>query len=157
MMMVRNKMLLVLVSLAVLAAASCDTDGGKVKEGRLIIVSTGREVIIPDTVNSVIALKAGAMRLLSYMEVTDLVSHVEESERRRNVPYLFAHPGLRDMPVIGAGNNYDTELLAAARTDLIIATYMSKHEADRVQRLSRKLYCLIMVILAAALITFLPP
>ncbi|MDZ7737861.1 MAG: ABC transporter substrate-binding protein [Bacteroidales bacterium] len=40
--------------------------------------------------------------------------------------------------MIGAGNNYDTELLAAARADLIIATYMSKHEADRVQRLSRK-------------------
>lgn len=137
MMMIRNKVLLVL-SLAVMAASSCDTDDGKVKEGRLVIDSTGRQVIIPDTVKSVIALKAGAMRLLSYIEVTDLVSHVEESERRRNVPYLFAHPGLRDMPVIGAGNNYDTELLAAARSDLIIATYMSKHEADRVQRLSRK-------------------
>ncbi|MDZ7737860.1 MAG: hypothetical protein U5K32_02080 [Bacteroidales bacterium] len=92
MMMVRNKMFLVLISLAVLAAGSCDTDGEKVKEGRLINDSTGREVIIPDTINSVIALKAGAMRLLSYMEVTDLVSHVEESERRRNVPTSLLIP-----------------------------------------------------------------
>ncbi|MFP4488450.1 MAG: ABC transporter substrate-binding protein [Bacteroidales bacterium] len=134
---IRKRVLLV-ISLAVLAAVSCNRDDGQLQEGRLITDSTGRKVTIPDTVSSVIALKSGALRLLSYMEVTDLVSHVEESERRRNVPYLFAHPRLRDMPVIGAGNNYDTELLAAARTDLIIATFMSKHEADRVQRVSRK-------------------
>jgi len=126
------------LSLAAMALTSCSTPERHENGGRLITDSTGRKVIIPDTVKRVIALKAGTMRLLSYMEVTDLVSHIEESERRRNVPYLFAHPGLREKPVIGAGNNYDTELLAAAQSDLIIATFMSKHEAGRVQRLSRK-------------------
>ena len=137
-MMIRNKVLLLVLFFAVLAVTSCGKQERQEAEGRLITDSTGRKVLIPDTIKRVIALKSGTMRLLSYMEVTDLVSHIEESERRRSVPYLFAHPGLREKPVIGAGNNYDTELLAAARSDLIIATFMSKHEAGRVQRLSRK-------------------
>lgn len=117
---------------------SCVSPGDNNSEGRLITDSTGRKVFIPDTVMSVIALKSGTMRLLSYMEVTHLVSHIEGSEQRRTVPYLFANPHLRDLPVIGAGNNYDTELLAAAQSDLIIATYLSGHEADRLQRITRK-------------------
>jgi iron complex transport system substrate-binding protein len=117
---------------------SCTALGDKVTEGRSITDSTGRRVVIPDTVNSVIALKSGTMRLLSYMRVTHLVSHIEGSEQRRTVPYLFANPHLRELPVIGAGNNYDPELLAAAQSDIIIATYLSGHEADRLQRITGK-------------------
>lgn len=117
---------------------SCTALGDKVTEGRSITDSTGRRVVIPDTVTSVIALKSGTMRLLSYMRVTHLVSHIEGSEQRRTVPYLFANPHLRELPVIGAGNNYDPELLAAAQSDIIIATYLSGHEADRLQRITGK-------------------
>lgn len=107
-------------------------------KGRIITDSAGRQITVPDTVRSVIALKSGTMRLLSYMKVTDLVSHIEGSEQRRNVLYLFANPHLRDLPVIGAGNNYDTELLTVAAPDLILATFMSPAEADRLQRLTRR-------------------
>ncbi|MCU0459032.1 MAG: ABC transporter substrate-binding protein [Bacteroidales bacterium] len=100
--------------------------------------SAGRKVTIPDTVRSVIALKSGTMRLLSYMKVTHLVSHIEGSEQKRNVLYLFANPHIRELPVIGAGNNYDTELLTIAAPDLILATFMSPREADRLQRLTRR-------------------
>ena len=130
--------LMALFMLACTILYSCGITGDNDIEGRLITDSTGRKVVIPDTVTSVIALKSGAMRLLSYMEVTHLVSHIEGSEQRRTVPYLFANPHLRDLPVIGAGNNYDTELLAAAKSDLIIGTFMSRHEADRLQRITRK-------------------
>jgi len=115
---------------------SCSGGASNNQNFRLIKDSMGREVIIPDTINSVIALKSGTMRLLSYMGVTELVSHIEGSEQRRNVPYLFANPHLRSLPVIGAGNNYDTELLASASSDLIIATFMSPQEADRLQNLT---------------------
>jgi len=107
-------------------------------DGRLITDSAGRQVTIPDTVKSVIALKSGTLRLVSYMKMTHLVSHIEGSEQRRNVLYLFANPHLRELPPIGAGNNYDTELLAAAAPDLILATFMSPHEADRLEQLTQK-------------------
>lgn len=121
-----------------LALAACSSGSRTSRAGRLITDYTGRNVMIPDTVLSVIALKSGTMRLLAYMGVTDRVSHIEGSEQRRNVPYLFANPHLRGLPVIGAGNNYDTELLADAGSDLIIATFMSTQEADRLQRLTGK-------------------
>ncbi len=126
-----------LALLMLVAAAACNHSPQE-RGGRVITDSAGRRVTIPDTVRSVIALKSGAMRLLSYMEVTGLVTHIEGSEQRRNVLYLFANPHLRELPVIGAGNNYDTELLAAAAPDLIIATYMPPREADRLQRLIRR-------------------
>jgi iron complex transport system substrate-binding protein len=132
----RIKVLIPLVAIIVLA--SCSPGNGISLEGRLITDYTGRSIVIPDTVHSVIALKSGTMRLLAYMGVTDRVSHIEGGEQRRNVPYLIANPHLRDLPVIGAGNHYDTELLAAAATDLIVATFMSPQEADRLQRLTRK-------------------
>ena len=112
--------LLALVSLvAMILMVSCSPGSRSGRAGRSITDYTGRNIMIPDTVRSVIALKSGTMRLLSYMGVTGMVSHIEGSEQRRNVPYLFANPHLRNLPVIGAGNNYDTELLAAAGSDLI--------------------------------------
>ncbi len=135
----RRSKLPIFLSLAfVMFLVSCSPGSRAGRDGRLITDYSGRNVMIPDTVRSVIALKAGTMRLLSYMGVTGRVSHIEGSEQRRNVPYLFANPHLRGLPVIGAGNNYDTELLAAAESDLIIATFMSTQEADRLQRLTGK-------------------
>ena len=134
-----NSKLPPLISLVVMMLiVSCSPGNRAGREGRSVTDYTGRSMMIPDTVRSVIALKSGTMRLLSYMGVTGMVSHIEGSEQRRNVPYLFANPHLRSLPVIGAGNNYDTELLAAAESDLILATFMSEQEADRLQRLTRK-------------------
>lgn len=129
--------MILLALLLLLAFNSCGSHG-QASDGRIITDSAGRTVTIPDTVRSVIALKSGTMRLLSYMKVTHLVSHIEGSEQKRNVLYLFANPHLRELPVIGAGNNYDTELLTVAAPDLILATFMSPQEADRLQRLTRR-------------------
>jgi len=128
---------MILIPLLSVVLFSCGSPR-QAAEGRIITDSAGRQVTIPDTVRSVIALKSGTMRLLSYMKVTHLVSHIEGSEQMRNVMYLFANPHLRELPVIGAGNNYDTELLAEAAPDLILATFMSTAEADRLQRLTRR-------------------
>ena len=126
------------IVLIMIILSSCSGGGGNIVGVRRIKDSAGREVTLPDTIRSVIALKSGTMRLLSYMGVTELVSHIEENEKRRNVPYLFANQHLRNLPVIGTGNNYDTELLASASSDLILATYMSSQEADRLQNLTKK-------------------
>ena len=136
--MIEHRVPALISLLIMLFLAACSSGNRAGRAGRLFTDHTGRNVIIPDTVRSVIALKSGTMRLLAYMGVTGRVSHIEGSEQRRNVPYLFANPHLRSLPVIGAGNNYDTELLAAAESDLILATFMSPQEADRVQRLTGK-------------------
>jgi len=85
-----------------------------------------------------IALRSGALRLICYMGMAEKVGYIEGNEKRRDVPYLMAYPGLREKDVIGAGNNYDTELLAASDAGLVVATFMSAAEADELQRSTSK-------------------
>ena len=100
---------------------------------REIIDMSGRKVIVPETINKIIALQSGALRLVSYLKATDLVVGVEENERRRQVPYLFANPELQELPIIGSGNAPDAELIASLRPDLILCTYFSIGDADELQ------------------------
>ncbi|MDZ7636495.1 MAG: hypothetical protein U5L72_19550 [Bacteroidales bacterium] len=117
--------------------SSCWTGNRTGREGRRITDYTGRSITIPDTVRSVIALKSGTMRLLSYMGVTGMVesSRGERAAAQRALP-LCQSPPQEPPGSTGAGNHYDTELLASAGSDLIIATFMSPQEADRLQRLT---------------------
>lgn len=126
------------IFLLALAMLSCSSNKENADHQRLIEDSTGRRVHMPDTLHSVVALRSGALRLLCYMGMAGHVAYIEGNETRRDVPYLMANPGLRDKPVIGAGNNYDSELLAAGNADLIIATFMSATEADELQKVTQK-------------------
>ncbi|MFO7621161.1 MAG: ABC transporter substrate-binding protein [Bacteroidales bacterium] len=119
-------------------ASSCLFQSGENPNKRSISDGCGRSVNLPDTVRSVIALKAGALRLLCYMDQADKAGYIEGNEKRRSAPYLSANPGLRELSIIGAGNNHDTELLAASNADLIIVTFMTCSEADKLQELTKK-------------------
>ncbi|MCF8235600.1 MAG: ABC transporter substrate-binding protein [Bacteroidales bacterium] len=94
----------------------------------------GREVMIPEKIETVIALRSGALRLLAYMDATDRVIAVEGNEKRRTVPYLFANPRLKELDVIGTGNLAEPELLAMHQPDLILTTYTTAGEAEELQQ-----------------------
>jgi iron complex transport system substrate-binding protein len=93
----------------------------------------GRKVLIPKKVNSIVALNAGMLRLVCWLDATEYVKGVEYNERRRNVPYLYANPELREKPIIGKGNAPDPELLLALAPDLILSTYITRSQADELQ------------------------
>ncbi|MFO7852370.1 MAG: ABC transporter substrate-binding protein [Bacteroidota bacterium] len=122
---------IIVIALLISSCLGADTYNNS---GRIIEDSEGRKVNVPDTIRSVIALRSGALRLVCYMDMADRVGYIEGNEKRRNVPYLMANPGLKEREIIGAGNNYDTELLAASNAGLIIATYMNRAEADDLQK-----------------------
>lgn len=126
------------IILLALVMISCGSHIENADNHRVLEDSSGRKVHLPDSLHSVVALRSGALRLLCYMGMAGRVAYIEGNETRRDVPYLMANPGLRDKPVIGAGNNFDTELLAASDADLIIATFMSSTEADELQRATQK-------------------
>ncbi len=117
---------------------SCLSSGMNEKDYRIIKDSEGRQVQVPDTLESVIAIRSGALRLICYMNMAGRVGYIEGNEKRRTVPYLMANPELTDKDAIGTGNYYDTELLAASDADIIIATYMTSPEADELQRTTGK-------------------
>ena len=93
----------------------------------------GRIVIIPKDVERVIALRAGALRMLTYLDGVELVAGIEEPERRADRPYLFAYPELRELLPVGPQMGGDPELLVAAAPDLIFLTFTSRGQADELQ------------------------
>ncbi len=94
----------------------------------------GREIYVPVNVNRIIGLRAGALRLLVYMDVADKVAGVEEIERRSRTPYIMAHPELSDLPLIGPSMGGDAELILKSQPDVIFITYTTKGEANALQR-----------------------
>ncbi|MDZ7740428.1 MAG: iron ABC transporter substrate-binding protein [Bacteroidota bacterium] len=123
---------IVLISIA-LMLFSCGSRDDKKPEGRMITDASGIEVMVPGEINSIIALRPGALRLLAYLGATDKVIAVEENEKRRTVPYLFANPHLKELPIIGSGNIAEPELLASYDPDIILATYLTPGEAAELQ------------------------
>jgi len=94
----------------------------------------GRKVMVPGQIEKVVGIGPGALRLLVYMQVTDKVVGVEEIERRTGRPYIFAHPELQKLPVIGPPFTGDPELIAASDPDVIFKTYTTRGEADELQK-----------------------
>ena len=132
------KLKALIIFTASMMVLSCHHQSESSRGSRSFTDSCGRIVRLPDTIGSVIALKSGALRLLSYLDLADRVSYIEGNEKRRSVPYLFANPHLRDLPVIGTGNNHDPELLAASSADIIVVTFMTCSEADKLQAVTKK-------------------
>lgn len=94
----------------------------------------GRTVEVPENVERIVGLEAGALRLITYLEATDLVVGVEEFEKRdRKRPYRLAHPELANLQSIGPIHGGDPELIAAARPDVIFWTYTTKGKANDLQ------------------------
>jgi len=100
----------------------------------------GRNVRIPSTVNSVIALGAGSLRLVSYLNATDMVIAVEDAGHGREkssydffslATYRIAFSGLRELPSIGSAENH--EGIIASNPDLIISSNVDVNQLDQLQ------------------------
>ena len=93
----------------------------------------GRQVAIPEEVSSVIGLRAGALRMLVYLDAIDQVAGIEEPERHADRPYLTAHPCLRDLPSVGPIMGGDAEMLVVNDPDVIFLTFTTAGQADDLQ------------------------
>lgn len=94
----------------------------------------GREVYVPSQVNRIVGLRAGALRLLVYMDAAGMVAGVEEFERRGTTPYAKVHPELALLPSVGPSMGGDAELIAEAQPDVIFITYTTTGDADALQQ-----------------------
>ena len=106
------------------------------KGGRLVCVNDmlGREIRVPQTVNRIVGLRAGALRLLVYMDVVDKIVGVEENEKRGRTPYAIAYPELSGLPLIGPPMGGDAELILKVQPDVIFITYTTKGDADALRQ-----------------------
>jgi len=95
-------------------------------ETQQIIDMTRRTVTVPSDIQRIIAINSGCLRLLTYMDASDMVCAVEEVEASSSGrPYAMAHPEYATLPVIGPAHGGDPELIAAQAPDVVF-----KQDAD---------------------------
>ncbi|MFA4719590.1 iron ABC transporter substrate-binding protein [Pyrococcus kukulkanii] len=98
----------------------------------------GRTVEVPKEVHRIVAAGPGCLRLIVYLNASDMVVGVEDFEKRFNFgrPYILAHPELKNLPTIGPGGPGklpNLEEIMKLKPDVIFMTYVDKKTADEIQ------------------------
>jgi iron complex transport system substrate-binding protein len=103
----------------------------------------GRNVTLPGKVERVVAIGPGMLRLVCYLNATNLLAGVEESETRwgftgRDYAMVYGE-AFKGLPAVGPGGPGKPpapELIIAAKPDVIIMSrlYCDFYDPDRLQR-----------------------
>lgn len=117
--------------------AGCTKPAESADDTRTINDSKGREVEVPEKVESVVCVGVGALRYTCYMESVDLVAGVEDCEVKPVISRLYNFVNidkLKDKPVIGTnGNPYPEEIIKLA-PDVIVMSQSASVDADDLQK-----------------------
>lgn len=133
-----------LVIAAALMLASCASEGDK--DTRKVRDLAGREVAVPEMVESVIPLGPGALRLVAYLGAVDKVVGIEDMEKRMaSTRYFRPYARILDeeffkLPVVGAGGPGklpDFESIILCRPDAIAAVSMELSQLKNMQAKTR--------------------
>ena len=103
---------------------------------RTITDSKGRQVEIPEKVESIVCVGVGALRYTCYMGATNLVVGVEDYETREGMSRLYNYVNFgkfKNLPVIGTnGQPYVEEIMNVAPQVIVMSQYASV-DADDLQ------------------------
>lgn len=117
------------------AAGGSGSDQEGQPSTRTITDMLGREVEIPAEINTIICTGSNALRMVTYLQATDLMVGVEETDQgyETSTKRDYAHAcydAFKDMPVIGKGGGtaytaYPEEVLKAA-PDVILTCFVQE-------------------------------
>lgn len=118
------------------SAAPGQTGAGQendaVKSTQVITDMMGRQVEIPTKIDSILCTGAGALRLIAYVQATDLLVGIEDTDKSRVIGraynYVY-HDQFKDLPSIGKGGGrsytaYEEQIIAL-QPDVIFCSYTS--------------------------------
>ena len=103
---------------------------------RTITDSAGREVEVPEKVESIVCVGVGALRYTCYMGAADLVVGVEDYEVKPGMTRLYNYVNFnkfKDLPVIGTNGQPYTEEIINLTPDVIVMSKSASVEADDLQ------------------------
>jgi iron complex transport system substrate-binding protein len=112
--------------------------------GKTLLITDlrGRKVSVPSDIQSIIALEANSLRLLSYFKSIEKVIAVEDTGHAREktfhqffnlATYRIAFPQLRELPSIGNSSNH--EAIIAAAPDMIFSSTADVGQLDQLQQI----------------------
>ena len=136
--------LLTLTALSACGGAGADASGQAAGETgsaatRTVVDSYGREVEIPAEVKSIVCTGSGALRMVCYLQCTDMLVGVEDTDKNYETSTLrdYAHvyyETFRDLPAIGKGggtaNTAYVEELITLQPDVILSGYTQEALED---------------------------
>ena len=117
-----NKIFALMAAILLISLISTGCVDNNDDYGDYIVVTDilDREVTVPTDVNRIVGVASGAVRMISYLDATDLIVGVENFEHRGKIsPYQFANPGLSELPDIGPQHGGDAEMILAQEPDVI--------------------------------------
>jgi len=123
----------ILVAAAIILQACGTADDAAPVEGttRTITDVWGREVTIPENVETIVTLGPGATRIAAYLNVLDMIVGAETQTANFNILMDFnpiVHEKFSTLPIVGRGggsgeNNAYVEELILAQPDIILAAF----------------------------------
>ncbi len=128
-----NKQIIILFIISVLFYSCSGNSVSDEKDKIPVTDMLGREVLIPAKIDKIICIRAGTLRLLTYMDALDLIVGIEEGEKRTPRPYIKINPYLLDLQSVGPTMGGDAELIISTRPDIIFTAYTTIEDADNLQ------------------------
>ncbi len=116
--------------------AGCGSIGSNTGNTRTITDGAGRQVAVPETVQSIICVGVGALRYTCYMGAQELVVGVEDYEINPGMSRLYNYVNFdkfKSLPVIGTNGQPYTEEIINLAPDVIVMSKSASVEADDLQ------------------------
>ena len=134
--MKKAMLLLLAAALCFGLLSGCGTTENPTGNVRTITDGAGRQVDVPETVESIICVGVGALRYTCYMGAQDLVIGVEDYEVKPGMSRLYNYVNFdkfEDLPVIGTNGQPYTEEIINLAPDVIVMSKSASVEADDLQ------------------------
>ena len=116
--------------------AGCGSGEHNTRGSRTITDGAGRQVEVPERVESIVCVGVGALRYTCYMGAAELVAGVEDHEITRGIDRLYNyvnHGKFKELPVTGTnGVPYAEEIIAVA-PQVIVMSKSANADADDLQ------------------------
>ena len=130
-----KRILALLIALACMLSG-CGQGGNERESGRTITDGAGRQVRVPEKVESIVCVGVGALRYTCYVGAADLVVGVEDYEVKPGMSRLYNYVNFdqfKDLPVIGTNGQPYTEEIIDLAPDVIVMSAYASVEADDLQ------------------------
>ena len=129
--------LLLTFSLLLGALAGCTAPAQSQNGDRTVTDALGRQVTVPETVESIVCVGVGALRYSCYMGAADLVVGVEDYEVKAGMTRLYQYVNFdkfKDLPVIGTNGEPYTEEIIQLAPQVIVMSKSASVEAEDLQK-----------------------
>ena len=134
--MKKNIAIILTLILCIALLAGCGSGSTDAQNGRIITDGAGRQVEVPEKVESIVCVGVGALRYTCYMGAADLVVGVEDHEVTKGIERLYNyvnHEKFQELPITGTNGVPYAEEIIAVSPQVIVMSKSANADPDDLQ------------------------